>query len=420
MQTVKSDLCSKCCSGFRALAIATLVILFFSGTFTFGQSFTVLHAFTAGADGRVPGELALDTAGNIYGTTQTGSAGLGGVFKMQLRNTSWTLTPIYNFTDRNGGQYPRGVVLGPDARLYGTTLTDGINFAGTVFSVAPPPSICHAVLCPWTATQLLLFDRTNGAQPLNADLVFDHDGNVYGTTNSGGDYIGGCPEAGCGVVYQVQRSSGQWAGFVLYQFGNGSDIDPFGGVVLDNAGNLYGTAFTLDNNGDVYKLAAGSWAHSEIHHFSSPSDGSLPVAGLLIDAGGNLYGTTTAGGANGGGTVFELSPSQGGWTFQVLYNFIGNAAGTLGPLTMDSAGNLYGATQRGGAGGVGNVFKLTKTNGSWGYTSLYDFTNHADGAYPTSKILIDAHGNLYGSAVAGGIFNTVCPNGCGVVFEITQ
>jgi uncharacterized repeat protein (TIGR03803 family) len=404
----------------RKLAGATLLVLLLTGPFALGQNYTVLHAFTGGTDGYYPEGLTLDSVGNIYGATLGSTSGAGGIYKLQARNSGWTLTPIYAFADRNGGQYPNGVVFGPDGRLYGTTLSDGINFFGTVFSLAPSASICHAVLCPWTATQIVRFDLENGARPLNADLVFDGAGNIYGTTSSGGNYLGGCDEYGCGVVYQVHRSNGQWIESVLYQFADGLEMDPLGGVVLDSGGNVYGATYTFDDNGDVYELAAGSWTHSVIHHFSSASDGSLPAAGLLIDANGNLYGTTIAGGSNGGGTVYELSRLLGGWNFQVLYNFMGNASGTSSPLTMDSAGNLYGATRRGGARGLGNVFKLTKTNGAWTYTSLYDFTGSTDGAYPNSKILIDANGNLYGGAQSGGIATLACPNGCGVVFEITR
>lgn len=406
-------------AGFRTFAGATLLVLLLTGCFAFSQNYTVLHAFTGGTDGYYPEGLTLDSGGNIYGATQGSTGGMGNIYKLQARDSGWTLTPIYTFADPNGGQVPNGVVFGPDGRLYGTTVLGGINDFGAVFSLAPSPSICHAVLCPWTATQPVLFDLDNGARPRNADLVFDGAGNIYGTTYAGGHYLGGCDEYGCGLVYQLHRSNGQWIESVLYQFADGLEMNPLGGVVLDSGGNVYGTTYTVVDNGDVYELAAGSWTHSVIHHFSSPPDGSLPAAGLLIDADGNLYGTTVSGGANGGGTVYELSPSQGGWTFQVLYNFIGNAGGTISPLTMDPAGNLYGATQRGGARGLGNVFKLTKLNGAWTYTSLYDFTGGADGAYPNSRILIDANGNLYGGAQSGGITTLGCPNGCGVVFEIT-
>jgi uncharacterized repeat protein (TIGR03803 family) len=134
--------------------------------------------------------------------------------------------------------------------------------------------------------------------------------------------------------------------------------------------------------------------------------------GLMRDSAGNLYGTTLTGGDNGGGTVYELSPSNGGWTFTTLYNFSGNG-GSFAVLIMDAAGNLYGTTIGDGAYGQGNVFKLTPSNGSWIYTSLHDFTGGSDGSQPYGQVTLDANGNLYGTASIGG------PDNKGVVWEIT-
>jgi len=141
----------------------------------------------------------------------------------------------------------------------------------------------------------------------------------------------------------------------------------------------------------------------------------MPEGGLIIDSSGNLYGTTTNGGSGGGGTVFELSPAMGGWTYNVVYSFTGcTGCGPLGKLVMDAAGNLYGTTNADGANGKGSVFELTpEGGGTWTYTSLHDFTGGGDGAYPWSNLVLDASGNLYGTASAGGT------KGAGVVFEIT-
>ena len=145
--------------------------------------------------------------------------------------------------------------------------------------------------------------------------------------------------------------------------------------------------------------------------------GNDPWAGLIIDPSGNLYGTTTGGGSGSGGTVFELTPANVGWTFKTLYSFSGNGGGPSDKLVMDAAGNLYGTTYIDGAYGYGTVFKLTPSNGGWTYTSLHDFTGGSDGANPISSLVFDANGNLYGTASQGGTGN--CPGGCGVVFEIT-
>ncbi len=127
---------------------------------------------------------------------------------------------------------------------------------------------------------------------------------------------------------------------------------------------------------------------------------------------GNLYGTTTTGGVNGGGTVFEISPSDGGWTFQTIYSFSGSG-GPYDDLVIDSAGNLYGTTYLDGRYGWGNVFKLVPSSGGWTYSSLHDFTGGSDGASPRCRLVFDSSGNLYGTTSIGGT------GGYGVVFEIT-
>jgi uncharacterized repeat protein (TIGR03803 family) len=139
---------------------------------------------------------------------------------------------------------------------------------------------------------------------------------------------------------------------------------------------------------------------------------------LIFDREGNLYGTTWEGGTDGGGLVYELSPSNGSWVFNILYSNFSGGAGPEASLTMDAAGNLYGTTSTDGRHASGTVFKLTPSNGGWTYNTLYTFTGGSDGAQPISNIIFDANGNLYGTASAGG--NTAgCPGGCGVVWEIT-
>ena len=135
----------------------------------------------------------------------------------------------------------------------------------------------------------------------------------------------------------------------------------------------------------------------------------------LLPAEGNLYGIRSSGGAGNGGTVFELSPSQNGWIFNILYSFNGPVGrGPFSPLLLDGAGNLYGTTLAGGAFQQGAVFKLTNSNGLWTYTSLHDFSGGSDGRSPYGHLLLDADGNLYGTAGWGG------GNGDGVVWELTD
>jgi len=136
----------------------------------------------------------------------------------------------------------------------------------------------------------------------------------------------------------------------------------------------------------------------------------------MSDRSGKLYGTTSTSGSNDAGTVFELTPSGGGWTFCVLYSLTGFATGcgtgSATNLVMDAAGNLYGMIETGGAYGYGSVFKLTPSNGSWLYSSIHDFA-YNDGTNPWSTLVMDASGNIYGTTVYGGMY------GRGTVWEIT-
>lgn len=377
------------------------------------QTFNVLHTFTGGSDGGNPSAGLTLRAGYLYGTTYTGGgAGYGTVFQLKHIGSSWPLNPLYSFTGSDGAIPTAPVVFGPDGALYSTTEFVGGN--GNVFKLRPSPSACKSALCPWTETVLYTFQGgTDGSKAIG--LIFDQTGNIYGTTSSGGHYGGG-------TAYELSPSGGGWTENLLHSFGAYLDgLIPYRSVLaFDNAGNLYGT--TLDGGtidaGSVFQLtpSAGGWTESVIYSFTGGSDGRFPYSGLIVDQAGNLYGTTTDGGAGGGGTIFELSPSGGGWTFSVLYSLSGNFGQSCGPawaLTMDAAGNLYNTTECGGAHNFGNVFKLTKTGGSWTYTSLYDFTGGNDGYFPLSGVTLDTSGNLYGTTYYGG------SNNYGVAWEIT-
>jgi len=215
---------------------------------------------------------------------------------------------------------------------------------------------------------------------------------------------------------------------VLYTFSGGSDgSHPWAGVVFDSAGNLYGTTSGgAAGYGTVYELSpnGGTWTLQTLHTFEGATDGASPYAGLIFDAAGNMYGATASMGTGSGGTVFKLSPSGGGWTFNTLYSFSGPAGGLdpgpIGNLVFDQQGNLYGTTHLDGAFNFGSAFKLTNTANGWTYTSLHDFTAGTDGADPRSNLTFDSSGNMYGTASAGGTGNSQsCDGACGVVFEIT-
>ncbi len=386
------------------------------------QTFTVIHTFQ-GADGANPRVgLTLDRAGNLYGTTITGGTeGLGTVFKMTRGGSGWVLTRIFEFNSSDGYSPLAPVVFGPDGALYGSAQFGGQHYDGVIFRLQPPATFCRAVSCPWTQTVLANLYGVYGIAP-SGPLSFDAAGNIYGTAQLGGNFnhlpcsTGGL---GCGTVYQLIKSQ-NWAMNSLYAFtGNGDGIYPYGGVILDPAGNLYGTA----QGANIFELVSsgGGWTFNLIAGLVG-NDGYDPYAGLIWDDAGNLYGAAAGGGSGRGGTVFQLSPSGGGWNLNILASLTGSGGlydGPLAALFLDSAGNLYGTTQIDGAFGCGSVFKLSPSGAGYTFTALHDFTCGTDGANPFSSLTMDAGGNLYGTAAYGG--DTGCDNGlgCGVVFEIT-
>lgn len=423
------------------LLVLTVVVLFivFTAQPAQGQTFQVIHKFTGG-DGELPATgLTMDSAGNLYGTTSYGgTSGRGTVFKLSYSGSSWRLTTLYDFGAGDDGYLPGGrVTLAQDGTLYGTTVWGGgspcyLNGCGIVFRLRPSPTAQNSLLAPWTETVLYRFTGgSDGAYP-HGDLTWDQAGNIYGTATGDSGVLG--------AIYELTPSGGGWTFSVLYAVqNNGEGTDPFGGVVFDHSGNLYGAYLYNDMYGDgygaVYELARSQsgWTERIIHEFTGGTDGGNPIGGLILGPSGNLYGTTTAGGA-----VFELTPSSGGWIFKTIYSFHGGG-GSWDKLLFDAAGNLYGTTFYDGAYGCGTVFKLTPWNGDWIYTSLHDFACGADGAYPISNVIFDAAGNLYGTAYEGGINNNgsdanrnlygtaldrvdlncgLAP-GCGVVWEIT-
>jgi uncharacterized repeat protein (TIGR03803 family) len=257
-----------------------------------------------------------------------------------------------------------------------------------------------------------------GSCPGLGDLTYDQAGNIYGT-------IPCC----YGSVYHLTPSGTATA---LYDFNGGDDgYSPQAGVIFDHAGNLYGTTVEGGTGGcgTVYELSnnGSGWTKTILYNFQcSSSEGWFPYGGLIFDAAGNLYGTTNYGGPGGGGTVYELSPAGGGnWTYHLLYSLPYNSTfdfslyGPTGSLTMDSAGNLYGTTVLDGAFGGGNVFKLTPSNGGWTYTSLHDFLGNSDGNQPFGNVILDNNGNIFGTASQGGSTGECEQFGCGVVWEIT-
>lgn len=406
------------------LLLLLLIFLFLFMTLTVqpaqAQTFSVIHNFTGGLDGRNPyAGLTMDAAGNLYGTTcgaacAFGASNGGTVFRLSKKGPGWLVTVLYTFRGGNDGAGPAArVIIGPNGSLYGTTMYGGGSGCGgsgcgTVFNLRPPPSVSPTVFGGWTETTLYSFQGgSDGAAPAFGDLVFDQSGNIYGTTSYGGT-------ANQGLVFELTPSGSGWKENVLYSFaglydGNG----PLGGVVFDQSGNLYGTTM-LGGDGDygmVFELtpSESGWAEMILHSFQGGNDGSYPIAGMAPGSYGNV-GTTSVGGANGGGTVFILNNPM------FLYSFPGNNynyqwPGPWSNLTYGSIGPTS-TTFADGAHQYGSVFYMYGCAG-WDAVTLHDFTGGLDGAYPISSVVFDANGNIFGTTSAGGA------DGSGVVFEIT-
>jgi uncharacterized repeat protein (TIGR03803 family) len=300
-----------------------------------------------------------------------------------------TFKSLYSFAGSPDGAMPRGgVTRDSSGNLYGTTSAGGSFGFGTVYmlSASGQESVLHSFT-----------GRADGAIPY-AGVIHDAENNLYGTTISGGAH-------GFGIVFEVNPATKQET--VLHSFAGGKDgATPLAGLLMDSSGNLYGTTFAggSSNVGTVYKLNIKTGQETMLYSFRGDPDGAEPVYGnLIMDSSGNIYGTTQAGGSSNKGTVWELSANG---TETVLHSFTGGAdgggndvGGADQSLAMDAKGNLYGTTERGGVG-AGVVFKVnikTKTE-----TVLYTFNAPSDGEIPSSGLLRDTNGNLYGSTAAGG------------------
>lgn len=368
---------------------------------------TVLYSFTARNDGFAPlGGLASDAAGDLYGTTEGGGAyDDGTVFKLTPNSGGgWTESVLYTFTGGDDGRYPAGgVIVDVAGNLFGTTAEAGAHSDGTVFELTPASG------GGWTFNTIHTFAGPDGANSY-AGLIFDAAGNLYGTTRYGGAH-------GIGAVFELKpQPDGAWNESVLHSFADGRDQGlPMGPLVFDKAGNLYGTNIGVYGYGVVFELtrqSSGRWTISVLEDFNGA--GGYPQGALILDSAGNLYGTTYEGG-RGYGTVFELQKTSGAlWKLDILWNFSGGADGgyPVSALSLGASGNLYGVAPTGGANGAGVVYEVYRQGGAWVEDVLYNFTGGTDGAMPTCLTLASGD-TFYGTTEFGGA------DGSGTVFEIT-
>lgn len=315
---------------------------------------------------------------------------------------------LYSFCSEqscNGFQSPSNLILDAAGNLYGTTLYGGANNDGVVFQLTPEAD------GTWSEKELYSFcslsNCTDGSYP-SSGLIFDAAGNLYGVTEGGGTALPA-------VAYQLAPgANGTWTERVLYTFAYGEGM-PWGNLIFDAAGNLYGATLRGGNPGTVFELmpqGGRTWRRKVLHTFQG-GDGSVPFGPLVFDASGNLYGATAEGGTGNGGTVYELMPQANGtWREKALHDFgIGSDETFPSSVILDAAGNLYGTTRYGGVSNGGTIFRLSpNANGRWKEKVLHSFRNF----YQPGQVILDAAGNLYGP-VGGG---SGCPRyGCGGVFQ---
>jgi len=413
----------------RLILTAVVTLLLCSAD---AQTFSVIHTFTGARDGAWPMAGVTLRNGVLYGNTYFGrlygsGEGWGTVYTLTHTGSDWIADTVYLFQrEKSDGVFPVSrVVFGPDGHLYGMTQYGGdYEDSGAVYTVVPHPGICRSANCFWNESVVHSFNQIDGWFGGYGDLIWDKQGNMYGATVAAG-YDQGYE----GNIFQITPSGNGWTEISLYSFSqSGGDGLVPNGVTFDKAGNLWGTTEFGGANGvgTIFYLTnvpGVGWQETIVHNFQTDTDGTHPLGTLVADSSGNYYGSTNGDGPGGGGTIYELSPSGNGWTFQVIYSFPAGPydnCGPIGELAMDSAGSLYGTTFCDGAHQQGNVFKLANTANGWQYTSLHDFTGGSDGGSSVAGVTLDSDGTIYGTASGGGSFDGYCLNymGCGTVWMI--
>jgi len=397
----------------HAVARAALVgvaAIFAGATGSPAAGYKVLYALQTNVGVSPLGGLFEDASGDLFGTAYAGGSGTacaencGTVFELATNGSGFAL---HNFTGNlSDGEHPSaGLVAAKHGNSYGTTELGGANNDGAIFRLAPGGR--ETLLYSFT-------DKSDGGAPLDR-LLLDKAGNLYGT--SSGTVVGGY-----GAVFKLAKD-GTFT--VLYTFTDGSDgANPYGGLIADKSGNLYGTAQNAGNFscgasggcGVVYKIAPGG-GETVLYAFNGgPGDCSGPTDGVIADKSGNLYGTTYYGGSNGQGCIFKLATDG---TATMLHSFTGNGGDGLNPeggLIQDAKGNFYGTTLQGGKKRLGIVFRLAPDGTE---TVLHTFAGGSDGQNPWAGLIGGGNGMLYGTTEAGG-GGTGCSRGCGTIFEVKE
>jgi hypothetical protein len=375
----------------RIAALTVALLAFAGGISASAQTEHTLYYFPFPEAESSHGGLVADSSGNLYGTSWDAGTNNGGiVFEVSppaAPGAAWTETVLYNFPGENSLGPAGTLVFDSNGNLYGTCITDGDYGGGEVFQIVPPAAPGGT----WTEKTIVSFDQ---GFPETGLTIAENDV-LYGSTEDG-------------LVFQLTPNGDSWTYATIYTLPSGSVVNR--NLTLDAKGNLYGTSQKGGkyNAGYVFGLrpptkSGGKWSEVDIYDFGGGADGGGPITNLTLKA-GVLYGTTSGAGATGNGTVFSLTPPtapNGPWTEAVLYSFPGGSEGTSpeAGVVFGSGGILYGTTA-GNSVTDGTSYKLTPPSapgGEWTQTVIHNFDGlNEDGGVPVDSLLL-FHGAFFGT-----------------------
>ena len=374
---------------------------------------TTLVSFNIDNGAQPLGSLIADANGDLFGTTALGGANeVGTVFEIAKTAAGYASTPtiLVSFNIANGASPQGSLIADANGDLFGTTASGGANGVGTVFEIAKTAAGYAS-----TPTTLVSFTGANGARP-QGSLIADANGDLFGTT-----VFGSANDDG--TVFEIAKTAAGYASTptTLVSFSGANGAFPQGSLIADANGDLFGTTASGGANGsgtvfEIAKTAAGYASTPTILVSFTGANGTRPFGSLIADTNGDLFGTTELGGANRSGTVFEIAKTAAGYasTPTTLVSFTGaNGENPRGSLIADANGDLFGTTEFGGANNQGTVFEIAKTAAGYASTPtiLVSF-NIANGASPQGSLIADVNGDLFGTTGSGGANNQ------GTVFEM--